>query len=104
MMRLCGTLPTKSISDGWSLHTDNVQNFRASGCPTGVADCARAFGLNIGSAGDDAKAGEASPSDSFLRRSSLHVAHGQFSRKYAKSKWLTWPSAHAMSTPAPLLR
>src|SRR5882724_1833370 len=71
--------------------------------PTGVADCARALGLNIGNTGDDAKAGEASPSDSFLRRSSLHVAHGQFSRRYAKSKWLAWPSAQAMSTPAPLL-
>ena len=71
--------------------------------PTGVADCARGFGLNIGNAGEDANAGEVSASDSFLMRSSLQVAQGQFSRRYAKSKWLEWPSAQAISTPAPVL-
>ena len=52
---------------------------RIAYCPTGVADCTRAFGLNIGNAGDEANAGEASPSDSFLIRSSLQVAQGQLS-------------------------
>ena len=44
-------------------------------------DCARGFGLNIGSAGDDANAAEDSARDSFLMRSSLQVAQGQFSRR-----------------------
>jgi hypothetical protein len=57
----------------------------------------------MGSAGDDAKPGEDSAIESFLTRSSLHVAQGQWSRKYTKSKWLAWPSAQPMSTPAPLL-
>src|SRR5215467_3669441 len=72
-------------------------------CPTAWADCARGLALNIGNAGDEAKAGEASASDSFFARSSLQVAQGQWSRKKRKSKWLEWPSAQTMSTPAPLL-
>ncbi len=34
-------------------------------------------------------------------RSSLQFAHGHFSRRYAKSKWLLCPSAQATSTPVP---
>jgi hypothetical protein len=39
---------------------------------------------------------------SFFPRSSLHVAQGHCSRRYANSKWLECPSAQEMSTPAPV--